>query len=64
MGGKNGDKSVSVQTKHINETLLLERDMYQAICMCGWYSSVSYFEEVDLLRAIHAHEEAAFKARK
>ena len=29
---------------------------FQAICLCGWVSSVSFMEETDLMRALHAHE--------
>lgn len=29
---------------------------YQALCSCGRASSVSYYQEVDLLRALHAHD--------
>lgn len=36
---------------------------YQAICSCGWVSTVSYLEEVDLLRAMHAHDMAVFGER-
>jgi hypothetical protein len=33
----------------------VEGSYYQAICSCQWLSTVSFFEEVDLLRALHAH---------
>ena len=29
---------------------------FQALCLCGWVSSVSFMEETDLIRALHAHE--------
>ncbi len=37
---------------------------YQAICTCGWLSSISFLEEVDLLRAIHAHEVSVYGDRR
>ena len=33
---------------------------FQAICTCGWLSTTSFLEEVDLLRALHAHKAAVF----
>ena len=33
---------------------------FQAICSCGWLSTISFLEEVDLLRALHAHQIAVF----
>jgi hypothetical protein len=33
----------------------VEGSYYQAICSCQWLSTISFFEEVDLLRALHAH---------
>ena len=41
--------------KHINAVFDVEGDHFQAICACGWVSNVSFLEEVDLLRALHAH---------
>jgi hypothetical protein len=38
----------------------VEGNYYQGICSCGWLSTVSYLEEVDLLRALHAHQIAVF----
>jgi hypothetical protein len=46
-------------TEHVNVVLNLSGKYYQAVCTCGWTSSTSYFEEIDLLRAIHAHEVVA-----
>jgi hypothetical protein len=37
---------------------------FQAICSCGWLSTISFLEEVDLLRALHAHEVTVFGDRK
>lgn len=36
---------------------------FQAICSCGWVSTVSYLQEVDLLRALHAHDMFVFGER-
>ena len=41
---------------HINAVMDAEPGFFQALCVCGWSSSVGVYEEVDLLRAIHAHE--------
>jgi len=38
----------------------VEGSYYQAICCCGWLSTTSFLEEVDLLRALHAHQVAVF----
>jgi hypothetical protein len=45
-----------------HSTVLLEAEegYFQALCLCGWFSQTSFKEEVDLLRAIHAHEVAVF----
>jgi len=45
---------------HVNVVLEISNKYFEAICTCGWTSSISYFEEVDLLRAIHAHDLVAF----
>ena len=42
----------------------VEGSYFQAICSCGWLSSISFLEEVDLLRALHAHQVAVFGAVK
>ena len=46
--------------KHINAVFDVEGDHFQAICACGWVSNVSFLEEVDLLRALHAHRIAVY----
>ena len=46
--------------KHINAVFDVEGDHFQAICACGWVSNVSFLEEVDLLRALHAHGIAVY----
>jgi hypothetical protein len=38
----------------------VEGSYFQAICSCGWVSTISFLEEVDLLRALHAHQIAVF----
>ena len=38
----------------------VEASYFQAICSCGWLSTTSFIEEVDLLRALHAHQIAVF----
>ena len=42
----------------MHATALVEAEgaFFQALCLCGWVSSVSFKEETDLIRAIHAHE--------
>ncbi len=42
----------------MHTTALVEAEgaLFQALCLCGWVSSVSFLEETDLLRALHAHE--------
>jgi hypothetical protein len=48
--------------KHSSAVLDVEGDYFQAICACGWLSTVSYLEEVDLLRAMHIHAHSTFKS--
>ena len=38
----------------------VEGSYFQAICSCGWLSTISFVEEVDLLRALHAHQVIVF----
>ena len=42
----------------MHATALVEAEgaFFQALCLCGWISSVSFMEETDLIRALHAHE--------
>lgn len=42
----------------VHSTILIaaEEAFFQGLCLCGWVSSVTFFEEADLLRALHAHE--------
>ena len=46
--------------KHVNAVFDVEGTHFQAICGCGWVSIVSFLEEVDLLRALHAHGIAVY----
>ena len=48
--------------KHISGLFKFEGSQFQAICSCGWLSTISFLEEVDLLRAMHAHAYATFKS--
>ena len=48
---------------HANALFDVSAGHFQAICSCGWVSTVSYAEEVDLLRAMHAHDMAVFGER-
>jgi hypothetical protein len=48
--------------RHANLTCEVEGGFFQAYCACGWSSTISYFEEVDLLRAMHAHAVVAFRS--
>jgi hypothetical protein len=55
---------MSATLKHLTLVLEFSQGQYQATCGCGWTSTISYFEEVDLLRAMHAHAVVAFKSYK
>jgi len=41
---------------HTTALVQAEGAFFQALCLCGWVSSVSFMEETDLIRALHAHE--------
>lgn len=45
---------------HNNCILSFASDYFQAICECGWTSTFGNFEEIDLLRAMHAHAVKTF----
>jgi hypothetical protein len=47
---------------HSGSVFEAEGGYFQALCACGWLSTISYLEEVDLLRAMHAHAYATFKS--
>ena len=49
-----------MSNEHANAVFDVERTYFQAICACGWVSTVSFLEEVDLLRALHAHGIAVY----
>jgi hypothetical protein len=46
--------------RHITGVFDAEGKYFQAICSCGWLSTISFLEEADLLRAMHAHEVYVF----
>ena len=48
---------------HVTALLEAEGTSFQAMCLCGWLSLVTFQEEADLLRALHAHEVAVFGDR-
>jgi hypothetical protein len=50
-------------SEHSTALLEAEGSYFQALCICGWFSQTSFKEEVDLLRAMHAHEAAVFGGR-
>ena len=49
-----------MSNEHANALFDVEGTYFQAICACGWVSTVSFLEEVDLLRALHAHGIAVY----
>ena len=49
-----------MSNEHANAVFDVESTYFQAICACGWVSTVSFLEEVDLLRALHAHGIAVY----
>ncbi|MFZ9809347.1 MAG: hypothetical protein ACO3D3_05850 [Candidatus Nanopelagicaceae bacterium] len=50
----------STDLRHANVICQLPSHYYQAYCACGWSSTISFYEEVDLLRAMHAHAVVSF----
>jgi len=50
-----------IRTEHINCILETHKDRFQAICSCGWNSTIHLLEHVDLLRAMHAHAVVTFE---
>jgi hypothetical protein len=52
----------AMSNKHTSGVFIFEGTQFQAICSCGWLSTISFLEEVDLLRAMHAHAYATFKS--
>jgi hypothetical protein len=51
-----------VETEHLTLVLEFSRGQYQASCACGWTSTITFYEEADLLRAMHAHAVVTFKS--
>jgi len=51
---------IVMSNKHKSALLEAEGVYFQALCSCGWFSNVSFKEEVDLLRAMHIHQMAVF----
>ena len=49
-----------MEKTHITVLVEAEGGHFQALCWCGWFSAVTFEEEADLLRALHAHEKAVF----
>ena len=52
----------STDLRHANLIFEVSNGGFQAVCACGWSSTISFFEEVDLLRALHAHASATFRS--
>jgi len=50
----------AMSDEHANALFDVEGIYFQAICACGWVSTISFLEEVDLLRALHAHGVAVY----
>jgi hypothetical protein len=48
--------------KHITGVFKVAGVHFQSLCSCGWLSTISHLEEVDLLRAMHVHAHATFKS--
>lgn len=59
--GKTWKQDIEESIKHKTVLMEINQNYCQAMCECGWISSISYFEEVDLLRAMHVHLHVAFK---
>ena len=57
-------RAKSMPDGHKTGVFDVQGNNYQAICSCGWLSTLSFLEEVDLLRAIHAHEVSVFGDRR
>ena len=51
---------MSQETQHLSLVLEFSKGLFQATCACGWISTITYFEEADLLRAMHAHAVVTF----
>jgi hypothetical protein len=53
---------MTVRTKHLTLVLEFSKGHFQATCACGWSSTITFYEEADLLRAMHAHAVVTFKS--
>jgi len=47
---------------HVGALFAVSGGFYQSLCTCGWLSTISTLEEVDLLRAMHIHAHATFRS--
>lgn len=43
-------------------TVVVVGEAFQALCTCGWLSTINELEHVALLRAMHAHAVVTFGA--
>lgn len=50
----------AIRAEHVGCILNVGADHFQAICTCGWSSTINFLEHVDLLRAMHAHAVVTF----
>jgi len=50
-----------IREEHVNCVLEINGDQFQALCSCGWSSTIHFLEHVDLLRAMHAHAVVTFE---
>jgi hypothetical protein len=50
----------STDLRHANLICQVEGGFFQSYCACGWSSTISFYEEADLLRAMHAHAVVSF----
>ena len=48
--------------EHVTLVLKYEGQYAQGVCTCGWTSTIGLYEEVDLLRAMHAHAVVTFES--
>ncbi|MGA0853154.1 MAG: hypothetical protein ACO3QQ_07290, partial [Candidatus Nanopelagicaceae bacterium] len=55
-----GEVMSSTDLRHANLICEVAGGFFQSYCACGWSSTISFYEEVDLLRAMHAHAVVSF----
>ena len=53
---------MSVKTKHLSMVLEIAPGYFQGYCSCGWTTTLTFYEEADLLRAMHAHAVVTFQS--